>query len=158
MSSNEYPSEGSEPESPETSQSCQSPKKKKKLNYVHKYKTSWEKQLQAPNRKNKNNFFCKRCNIDLIGGIVAAKRHEATSNHVKKCNASKMQKSVLSLNIVSNTSQVNKTKEIELRYAAFLVEHNISINTSSHLEGLIKEVVKYPEAAKNITLKKNKDH
>jgi hypothetical protein len=73
---------------------------------------------------------------------------------LKNVMLQRCKKSVLSLNIVSNTSQVNKTKEIELRCAAFLVEHNISINTSSHLEGLIKEVVKYPEAAKNITLKK----
>lgn len=60
------------------------------------------------------------------------------------------------MSTTSTSSDHNEIKSIELRIAALVAKHNIPFKVVDHLEGLIKEIAKYPDAAKNISIKRSK--
>lgn len=130
---------------------------KVKRSFQHKYHSSWEKKFCwiSSSKRGATYFFCKSCNTHLLGGIAAVKKHDNTSKHINNSKAIQLQRPITEMSFTSS-SEIQKTKELEVRVASFIVEHNIAINAADHLEGLLKECANFPEATKNIKMKRTK--
>lgn len=116
---------------------------KKSKFYTQKYKPEWEqmedfKWIERSERGN-NYFRCKICLKDYLGGMGAIKKHNNSKIHKEKAVSVKGQPSVTSFQFTATSDKI--IKQTEIRIAAFIAEHNISINTSDHLTELIKSIV-----------------
>lgn len=112
------------------------------MHYRHKFNSAWASMYPwlKESKKGQTFFYCKPCGKDLCGRTAAVKKHEVSTVHTKKCSSAKTQMWVVNF-IHKHTLMEKQTKEIEIRIASFLVEHNVALFSADHLTDLIKKHV-----------------
>lgn len=100
---------------------------KKNKTYEHKFSNKWEKQFTwiTASKNGATYFYCKACNSNLKGGLAAVKKHDGSQKHIEKMTTIKSQVPITQA-LKQVTSSEKKVKELEIRIASFIVEHNIA--------------------------------
>lgn len=96
--------------------------------------------------------FCDACHahISVVAGKMEVKRHSTTKKHKEMCGMAKLP-SVLSMPLVSGQKKIDKSvQDSEIRLAAFICEHDLSIRTVEHMPALIQAICPDSEIAKRI--------
>lgn len=148
-----------------SSEENKNPKKLKKKKYASKFSLAWEtdQRFQAficKSSKGIHFFFCSYCQKDISienRGIGDVLRHQKSQKHVK---IEKERKSHIALNNIpllsSTTLLQNQVKNAEVRFAAFIAEHNLPFNISSHASDLFKSMFPDSKIATEFKCKKTK--
>lgn len=97
---------------------------------------------------------CKVCNKEVTGGLFHIKRHAKTSNHIRKYNAIKKTPCIESSFVDNKT--VNSVKRAELKFAAYVCDHNLPFLVMDSLPTLCKNIFPDSKIAKDVKMKRNK--
>jgi len=130
-----------------------------KKNKIRKFQTSWLdenmfKGWLAPH-PNINKALCTLCNRTIVCIKTHLIKHSQSASHIEKAS---------SQNLFYNTTENNrdsvshkdKVKCAEIKLAAFIAEHNISIQTADHLIPLLKNIFTDSKIALDLSLNRNK--
>ncbi|XP_068990425.1 zinc finger BED domain-containing protein 5-like [Neodiprion pinetum] len=138
-------------------------KKPQKKPYAQKYMSSWEKdplmeKWLARSKINERHFHCKVCNADYttVGGRSNLLKHRKSSKHVQRATTLRKQPVINNQSFKRERQVSHQIKYSEIRIAAFMVEHNIALNTADHLTKLIKAISPDSEVAKGISCSRTK--
>ena len=103
------------------------------------------------------NIHCKACGEDFKGGLSAVRKHNGSKKHQANLNSVKKMLNIFSFpKIMKYQSTEKLSKEIEIKIAAFVAEHNIPFNVSDHLTDLIKSIPPDGEVIKKISCDRTK--
>lgn len=138
-----------------SSTECKAPKKKTK--YAEKYHKEWESEPEfkgwlKASSKGQTFGFCDVCHvhISVVAGKMEVRRHSTTKKHKEMCGMAKLP-SVLDMPLVSGQKKIDiSVQDSEIRLAAFISEHDLSIRTVEHMPALIQAICPDSEIAKRI--------
>jgi len=104
-----------------------------------------------------NSFFCLFCNKAMIGSLSHIYEHAQSQAHIKLSEKYKeTNKNNTSMNESVDDEAVltfeERKKSAEIRYAAFIIDKNISYKTASELLNLFQYIGKDSNILKNMTM------
>ncbi|KAL6434456.1 hypothetical protein ACFW04_006098 [Cataglyphis niger] len=105
-----------------------------------------------------NSFFCTFCNTSVIGGLSQIYRHAETIKHKTMCKTNKTNES--SEDVKTNDEPIlsfeKRKKLAEKRYAALIVDKNISHQTAKEILTLFQEIGKDYNVLKKMNMGRTK--
>lgn len=138
---------------------------KKKKKYRCKYRVSWETDEQFRSFVQKSQkgvyfFYCSfcQCHVSVENrGSADVIRHQATQKHVKLERERSSQMTLKQLPLVSSATKLKtQVKMAEIKFAAFMAEHNLPFNTASHASDLFSSMFPDSKIASQFSSKKTK--
>lgn len=140
----------------ESGQGLGSGVKQKKMKYSQKYNKCWENdefKWCKSSAKGSTYAYCVVCCTDLTlkAGKGDLRKHANTKKHLEKCALIKSQPSVLNIPSTSRKSREEETvKSSEIRFAAFISEHDLPFTIAEHLPHFIQAVCPDSAVAKKL--------
>jgi len=130
-----------------------------KKNKIWKFQTSWLdenmfKGWLAPH-PNINKALCTLCNRTIVCIKTHLIKHSQSASHIEKASSQNLFHKTTE-NSRDSVSHKDKVKRAEIKLAAFIAEHNISIQTADHLIPLLKNIFTDSKIALDLSLNRNK--
>ncbi|CAG5035893.1 unnamed protein product [Parnassius apollo] len=137
------------------------PKKAKKIHYKQKFRDEWLKDNSFKtwlkrDPKDPYRAVCVMCDAKLIADRVVIKIHGEGAKHVKRTTAAPAQSSIATAFEKVKQSDDDKCKASEIKLAAFMAEHKISMRVMDHLVDLLPTMFPDSQIAKNMKMKRTK--
>lgn len=135
--------------------------KKKKKSYTQKYQQTWEEEEQfrgwlRRSKKGPTYAYCKVCDKDLVCGKSELLKHSQYNTHRIKAKVTPQRTLTSMLGFQKNINLENQVKTAEIRFAAFVAEHNLPFNVMDHLSECIGASFPDSEIAKKFSSKRTK--
>lgn len=138
--------------------------KKKSKHRKPKYRSEWElipefKTWLRPVKDDNYKCRCLKCTTEFVSEISTIKYHAKSSAH--KLNMESVQlSSKTSMESFLNLAPAQKLNEqvlkAEIKFSAFLSEHNIAFNVADHLQGLMKNMFPDSKICEKMKIKRTK--
>ena len=136
--------------------------KRPRKSFKQMYRKAWEKDprfkhwLSEVQRK-PHKAFCRCCQREMTAVVTTLIKHESTSLHKEKVKALQ----IPSAHRIDSMLRVqqrgsNLTKEMELRLAAFIAEHNLSFHIMDHFNDLLPKLCPDSKIASEVRCKRTK--
>lgn len=148
--------EGDNSDSDNTEAESHAPRAKKMSNLSERMKIKLQAQFKWLGPK-KNDFFCIVCSCHIAGTKYHIERHANVNSHKNKLAAAKKTPKIVDM--YKNPIDAKKMfliKEAELKYCAFLAEHNLPFLLMDSLPEFCRNIYPDSEIVKSVKIKRKK--